>query len=207
MARVNDTSMLSTDHYDDDGHDESPLLNDSDSGVVKRPRSVFYNYYVLSLLVLAFVSNQIDRLVINFIKEEIQEDIEFTDTQYGFLVGYGFAVVVVLCGIPLGSLADRYSRKNLLIFGIIMWSASTVTQGLAKEYWHLLVSRIGLGIGEATFSPAAIALIADYFEPEHRAMPDSLFQMGSYLGAGLASILSAVLISVRSYGFYSSWLI
>jgi len=149
-----------------------------------------YAYYVLSILLLAYISGQANRLILVFIKDEVQEDIEFSESEYGLLIGYAFSVSYVLFGVPAGMLADKFSRKVLLLGGMLVWSAMCFATGVSQTYYQLLLSRFGLGIGESGFNPAAMALITDYFLPENRVIATSIYNIGVYLGVGLASISS-----------------
>src|SRR5438309_1954601 len=82
-------------------------------------------------------------------------------------------------------IADSRSRRLIITAGLVVWSLMTAGCGLARRYWQLAVMRMGVGVGEASLSPAAYSLIADYFRPEQRATALSVYSMGIYLGSGL----------------------
>src|SRR5262249_22668801 len=91
-------------------------------------------------------------------------------------------------GIPLGRLADSRSRRVIIAVGIASWSIMTAGCGLARKYWQLALLRMGVGVGEASLSPAAYSMIADYFAPAQRATAMSVYSMGIYVGSVMAFI-------------------
>jgi MFS family permease len=137
--------------------------------------------------------NQIDRLVLPYVQTDMNKTIHFTPAQYALLVGYGFTIFFVVVGIFAGPLADRMNRKVLLMSALVFWSAMMVATGYSTEYWHLLVSRLGLGIGTAACNPAAFSILSDYFPPEKRTVANSVYTMGIYFGGGAGSILAGII--------------
>jgi MFS family permease len=103
-----------------------------------------------------------------------------------------------LFGLPLGRLADTYSRRGLIAAGFVMWSLFSAGCGLARNFTQMLIMRLGIGIGEASLSPAAYSLISDYFPPECRATAQSVYATGVYVGAGMAYVLGGIVISYAS---------
>lgn len=106
--------------------------------------------------------------------------------EYEILAGPVFIVVYTIAGIPLGFLADVYNRKNILAVLLTFWSLMTVLTGLSKEYWHLVILRFALGIGQAGCTPLATSLIADYFDVSQRAAAIGVYNWGIYFGYSLA---------------------
>jgi len=105
-----------------------------------------------------------------------------SDTQLGLLSGLSFAIFYVLLGIPIARFADKSNRKNIVAGSLAVWSAMTAVCGLAQNFFHLLLARIGVGVGEAGCSPAAHAMISDYFSAKKRATALSIYSMGIYVG-------------------------
>lgn len=157
-----------------------------------------YAWYVVGVLTLAYVFSFIDRQILNLLVGPIERDLGIGDTAMSLLMGFVFAVFYTLFGIPLGRLADTRSRRGLIAAGIAAWSLMTAGCGLARTYWQLLLLRIGVGVGEASLSPAAYSLIADDFPPERRATAMSVYSMGIYIGSGLAFILGGLVIRFAS---------
>lgn len=149
-------------------------------------RVTAYAWYALSVFVLVYALNFIDRQVLSILAESIKADLKLDDAQLGFLYGTAFAVFYALFGIPFGRLADSWYRGRLMAIGLALWSTMTAASGLATGFTGLAVARIGVGIGEASASPAAFSMIADYFPKEKRATALSIYASGLYIGAGLS---------------------
>lgn len=152
----------------------------------------------VTILMVAYILSFIDRQILNLLVGPIRRDLQISDTQMSLLMGLSFALFYTLCGIPLGRMADRRSRRGLIAAGVLVWSAMTAACGMAKSYWHFLLARVGVGAGEAALSPAAYSLIADSFPPEKRATAISVYSMGIYVGSGLAFLLGGVVIHFAS---------
>jgi MFS family permease len=157
-----------------------------------------YAWYVLALLTLAFVFSFIDRQILNLLVGPIQRDFGIGEKEMSLLMGASFAVFYTLMGIPLGRLADTWSRRWLVVWGIAFWSLMTALCGLTNRFWQLALARIGVGVGEASLSPAAYSLIADYFPPERRSTAMGVYGMGIYIGMGLAMVLGGLVIKFTS---------
>lgn len=150
------------------------------------------------LLMLAYVLSFVDRQILSLLVGPIRADLGISDTQMSLLMGFSFALFYTLCGIPLGRLADTRSRRGLIAWGIVVWSAATAACGMAKSYIQFLFCRVGVGAGEAALSPAAYSLIADSFPPERRASAISVYSMGIYLGSGMALLLGGLVVKFAS---------
>ncbi len=151
-------------------------------------------WYVVALLTLAFVCSFIDRQILNLLVGPIQRDLGIGEKQMSLLMGASFAVFYTLFGIPLGRLADTTSRRWLIVVGVAFWSVMTAACGLGRNFWQPALARIGVGIGEASLSPAAYSLIADYFPPDRRSTALGVYGMGIYIGSGLALILGGLVV-------------
>ncbi len=145
-------------------------------------RKTFGAQAMLSLLVVLYVINYIDRQILSVLLEPIKQDLGVSDTAMGLLTGLAFALFYTTAGIPIARLADRGSRRNVIIAGVLVWSAMTAVCGLARNFLQLAVARVGVGIGEATLSPAAHSLIADAFPPERRATALATYNIGGNIG-------------------------
>jgi MFS family permease len=147
-----------------------------------------YAWVVVGILVATAVLSYTDRQVLSLLVDPIRSELGISDTQISLLLGTAFAVVYGIAGIPLGVLADRTSRRNLIFSGVLVWSTGTLACGLSRSFGELFAARIVVGLGEAVLSPAAISLISDYFPPTRRGMAVGLFLSGIAIGIG-ASIL------------------
>src|SRR3954466_11999790 len=144
-----------------------------------------YGWYALLVLVLVYVVNFVDRQIISILAQDIKADLHLQDAQIGFLYGTAFAVFYALFGIPLGRLADSWYRGRLIAIGLGLWATLTALSGFATSFAMLATARIGVGIGEASASPAAYSMISDYFPKEKRATALSIYSAGLYIGGGL----------------------
>jgi len=145
-----------------------------------------YAWYVLGVLVLVYILNSMDRTILSILAEDLKANFSLSDSQLGFLHGTAFGVFYALFGYPIGRLTDRWHRVNLLAIGLAMWSFMTVMCGLATSVGQLVVTRMGVGIGEATASPAGFSLISDWFSKQKRGTALGFYIGGLHLGAGLA---------------------
>ena len=155
-----------------------------------------YGWYAVFVLLLAYTFCFVDRQVLNLLVTPIQADLGITDFQIGLLQGPAFVLTYVLMSVPVGRMVDRFHRIAIMVGGILAWSAATVGCGLSRTFDQLLLSRLGVGAGEASVTPAAWSLLSDYFPPERLARPISVYLMGPYLGAGLAMILGAEVLDL-----------
>ena len=155
-------------------------------------------WWALLLLTATYTFSFIDRQIINLLVDPIRTDLSLSDSQVSFLQGLAFVLPYVLLSIPLGRIVDRARRIRVLVIGILVWTVSCVSCGLARNFWQLGVARVGVGAGEASVTPASWSLLADYFPEERRALPVSIFLMGPYLGAGLSLILGAEVVGWAS---------
>ena len=154
--------------------------------------------WALILLTATYTFSFIDRQIINLLVDPIRTDLSLSDSQVSFLQGLAFVLPYVILSIPLGRIVDRANRIWVLVVGILFWTISCVSCGLAKNFWQLGAARMGVGAGEASVTPASWSLLADYFPEDKRALPVSIFLMGPYLGAGLSLILGAEVVAWAS---------
>jgi MFS family permease len=153
-----------------------------------------YNWYALSVLVLVYVLNFIDRQILSILANDIKADLGVDDAYLGFLYGTAFAIFYALFGIPLGRLADSWKRVRLMTVGLALWSAMTAFSGFARDAATLSVARIGVGVGEATASPSAYSLISDWFPARLRATALAIYSSGLYIGGGVSLAIGGVIV-------------
>lgn len=138
--------------------------------------------YALSLLVVVYTFNTIDRQILAILMEPIKTDLHLSDTGLGLLTGFAFAIFYATLGIPIARYADRNNRRNLIALALVIWSGMTALSGVAQNFLHLLIARIGVGIGEAGCSPPAHSMIADFFPPANRATALGIYSLGVPFG-------------------------
>ncbi|MEI9926936.1 MAG: MFS transporter [Sphingomonas sp.] len=138
----------------------------------------------------------LDRGVLNLLVDPIRRDLGASDVQISLLQGFAFVTFYCVCGIPLGWLADRASRRRLIFLGVLTWSLATASCGLAQNYGQLLAARFMVGAGEAALLPAAYSMISDLF-PRHKVTTAiGIFSLGAVAGSGLSSVIGGGIIAL-----------
>jgi MFS family permease len=146
---------------------------------------------VLTLLLLAYILNFLDRQILGILAQPIKADLHLTDTEFGAVGGLAFALLYSVLGIPLAYLADKTSRSGVIALCLALWSGFTALCGTAHGYWQLFLYRLGVGIGEAGGVAPSYALIADYFPPERRARALAIFSLGVPIGLSGGTMIGA----------------
>src|ERR1051326_8962049 len=142
-------------------------------------------WWPLAVLVAVNMLNFYDRQVAGAVIEPVRKEFHLSDTQVG-LINTVSLVLYGLVGLPLGILADRISRKKLLAAGIVVWTAFTACARWVNSYSFLLITRLGVGVGEASAAPTATSWIGDLFPAERRSKPLALFMLGVPVGGALS---------------------
>ncbi len=148
-----------------------------------------YRQYVLGVLLFVYIFNFIDRQILAILAQSIKTDLGLSDTQIGLLSGLAFGIFYATLGIPIARLADKYNRVNIITICLTIWSAMTAVSGLAQNFWHMLIARIGVGIGEAGGSPPSHSLLADYFPANERASALGIYAIGVPVGILFGNLL------------------
>ncbi len=153
-----------------------------------------YPWYALAVLALVYMLNFLDRQILSILAEAIKTDLGVSDAQLGFLYGTAFAVFYAVFGIPLARLSDVWIRKNVIAIGLVLWSLMTALSGTARSAVSLGAYRVGVGVGESSATPAAYAMLTDYFPERLRATALSLYAGGLYIGQGLGAFLGGYIL-------------
>ncbi|HXV60692.1 MAG TPA: MFS transporter [Vicinamibacteria bacterium] len=151
-------------------------------------------WYGVFLLLGIYINSFLDRTILTLLIGPVRGTMGLTDSQVGFLIGPAFAIFYTIAGLPLGWLADRMSRRWLIVIGQAFWSLASVSFGLGRNFFQLSLARIGVGAGEATLTPAAYSIITDLFPSERLGRALSVYSMGIQIGGGMASLLGGILI-------------
>ena len=157
-------------------------------------RSPIYPWYVLGVLFVAYTFSFVDRTILSLLIPSIRADLNISDTQVSLLAGFAFAVFYTIAGLPLGVCADRWSRKWMIAGGATLWSLMTAVCAAATGFWPLFWARVGVGVGEATPSPAAYSLITDYFNRRRLGLAMAIYHTATTLGGGLALMAGGLLV-------------
>ncbi len=153
-------------------------------------------WWAVAVLTFAYVVSFVDRTILSLLIEPIKADLQLNDTQIALVQGLAFGLFYAVMGLPLGWLADRVSRRGLIAAGAAVWCVATAACGTAASFLHLFLARIGVGVGEAALSPAAMSMISDSFPKERRGLPIGVYAAAAAAGAGLALIVGGTIIQM-----------
>lgn len=143
--------------------------------------------YAVAVLLLVALVQSFDRNIAAVVAEPVRKEFGLSDAQLG-LLGAAFTLVLALGSVPIGRLVDRHNRTRLLSAGVFVWSLLTVAGGFATSFFQLLVTRMGVGIGEATATPATMSILGNLYPPTKR-------------GRAIAVVLTAIPVGVAlSFG-------
>ncbi len=147
-----------------------------------------YRRYALSVLLVIYIFNFLDRQIVAILAEPIKNDLHLADWQLGVMTGLAFALFYTILGFPVARIAERGDRPYIIAIAVGLWSAATAVCGLAQNFGQLVLARIGVGVGEAGCTPPAVSLIADYTPKAERAFAMATYTVGSSVGTlmGLA---------------------
>lgn len=146
-----------------------------------------------AILVLVFINliNYMDRSTVAGMMDDIRHDPFFhvnNDRDLG-LLQTAFVLCYMLFAPIFGYMGDRYSRKWIMILGLTLWALSTFIGSFMKNFWAFLVFRAFVGIGEASYSTIAPAIISDLYTKDARSKVLALFYFAIPVGTGLGYII------------------
>lgn len=156
-------------------------------------------WYVVTVLGLVYAMNIADRYVVSTLMEPIRLDLHLTDSGIAMLTGTALALFYVTIGIPVSALADRANRRNIVAGALVLWSAFTMACGAARNFGQLMLTRVGVGIGEAGGTPPSTSILSDLFPARERAMAVTFYSLGSPIGAWIGADLAGRLADL--YGW------
>jgi len=163
------------------------------------------NWLIMAFLFAAYFLSYFDRLLMVVLAETIKEEFSLSDKELSVLTGAAFIVVYGVGGIFIGWLVDRFSRKNILVGALAIWSLATMACGLAHSYLQLVVARIAVGIGEAASVPVGLSIIGDQYSPKKRPMATAVFYSGGMVGVFASFVLGSWI--AQNYGWRVAFLI
>ncbi len=166
-------------------------MPDSSTGA---PRQAWYPWYVVAVLTLFSVSGNIDQQILSLLVRPMERDLGITDSQVSYLSGFAFALFFAVLGLPIARLADRTSRRNVLVGGATLWSVFTSLCAAAKTFPQLFLMRMGVGVGEATLSAPAASLLSDYFPRDKFAGAMSVLSLGIFIGSGAGYAIGGYMV-------------
>ena len=153
----------------------------------------------LALLALVYIFSFIDRQVLSILLEPIKHEFGASDTQMGLLTGLAFGLIYALLGIPVGRMADTKNRRNIVAVCCGIWSLATAACGFATQYWHMLIARMSVAVGEAGGMAPSISIVSDSYPPKMRSFAISLFMMGPNLGTLLGLVIGGMVAQYHGW--------
>ena len=173
-----------------------------------------YAWYATAVLMIAYTFSFLDRQILNLMVGPIEHDLGISDSQFAILTGGAFGIFYTIMGLPLGWMADRLSRKWIVTAGIACWSLMTAACGVAGSFAQLMLTRVGVGVGEATLSPSAYSMLSDYFDKARLPRAMGIYTCGIFIGAGTAMIAGGAVVDMvrhtpvihfAAFGVTRSW--
>ncbi|MBL9183213.1 MAG: MFS transporter [Verrucomicrobiaceae bacterium] len=144
-------------------------------------------WLIVGVLWVVAALNYLDRIMITTMRDSLTQAVPMTDAQFGLLTSV-FLWVYGLLSPLAGFLADRFNRSRLIVLSLLIWSLLTWLTGHARSFEELIVVRALMGMSEAAYLPAALALIADYHRGSTRSLATGIHMTGLSVGTGLAGI-------------------
>jgi MFS family permease len=169
------------------------------------PYSLRYTQWVRLLVLLVTGFSTLDRTMVSILIDEIGAEFSLSDTQLGLLLGPAFGIVYALVTIPLARFADVWVRRTIVGVSLMAWSVFTAGTFFAKSFAFLMVTRMGVGIGEAGGTAPNVSLLSDYLPPQHRARGVSVISIGATLGMGAGMVIGGNI--AEAYGWRLAFLL
>jgi len=164
-------------------------LDTHDQDDRQRP-STLYTGYVLWMVFLVMIFNNVDRTILSILVRPIKADFGLSDTQMGWLLGPAFALVYSVLALPLGRYADAGGvRRSIVAICLVVWSGFTAGTALAQSYWQVFLMRMGVGVGEAGATAPSVSMLSDILPPTARARGMSVISIGAVTGMGIGMIV------------------
>lgn len=151
--------------------------------------SKLFPWLALGILMIIYISSFVDRQIIAVLATQIKTELSLNNTQIGVLYGPAFSLVYAFFGIFMGRMADQFSRKRIILSGLIIWSLMTLASGFANSFTFLITARLFIGVSQSALSPAVYSLLADYFKSSQRATVFSLYASSIFVGVGLSFLI------------------
>jgi MFS family permease len=129
-----------------------------------------------------------DRTVVGAVAQAMKVDLSLNDKQIALLNGFAFALFYSVLGLPIARLAERFSRVKIIAVAVGLWSVFASLCGVAGSFVHLLLFRVGVGVGEAGFNPPVQSLVSDHYRAGQRSRAIGVIGLGGAIGPALGAI-------------------
>ena len=178
---------------------------DSDPVTPAPDRSSSAARYALVVLTVIYTLNFLDRQVITILIDPIKRDYHLSDAEIGLITGFGFVIMYSILAAPVARWADRGNRRQILTWGLVLWSGMTALAGVVRNALQLTLARFGVGIGEAAGTAPSASMISDLFPGGQRAMAMSVYQLGPVFGGFLGAFIGGWIN--HYYGWHRAFLV
>lgn len=155
-------------------------------------------WYSVAVLMLMYIFSFIDRQIISLLVGPMKRDLHISDTQVGLMQGLAFALLYTFLGLPIARLSDRFNRKGIIAGGVFIWSCMAALCGVARSAGQLFLARVGVGIGEATLSPAAYSIVTDSFPKAKLGRAFAIYTIAIPIGSGIALLVGGIVVGAVS---------
>jgi MFS family permease len=195
LSRARAFSIAGRDHrglivaQDDNVSSIEGTMSTTVPNAARQPFSTAYTRYVLGIVFLIQIFNNVDRTVLSILVEPIKRDFDMSDTQMGAAMGLAFTIVYTLTALPVARWADFSVRRSIVAGALFIWSGFTAVTALVQNFTQLFMARMGIGIGEAGGLAPSLSLLSDYLPPERRGRGLSVVSMGAVTGMGLGMVV------------------
>ena len=164
-------------------------------------------WFLLILLTAILAISLLDRQIVGILAGDIRRDLHLNDSEFGLIYGTFFGIFYALFSIPLGRLADGWSRTRQVALSLLGWSAATYGSALCHSFGPMAVMRTLVGVGEAGVGPASYSLISDLFPKAKRATAFAVYGSGTAIGVGLSSWIGGGIADAwtRAFGGGPGW--
>lgn len=150
--------------------------------------------YILLVLTVIYTLAFVDRQIINILAEQIKHELNLADWQMGALAGFAFAMLYSVLCLPVARYSERGNRPRVIATALLLWSGFTALSGMAGNFTHLMLARIGVGVGETGCVAPSHSLITDITSREKRAGALAIFStgipLGSLVGLGIGGLVA-----------------
>lgn len=162
--------------------------------------------YLVLLLFLVGVFNAMDRHILVVLLEPIRREFGASDTAMGVLTGFAFVLFYSFATLPIARLSDARPRRTIIVVGLTCWSAMTAVSGFVRSFGQLALTRVGVGVGEASFIPAGMSMISDRFPAERRTLAMAMLSLSFPVGSMLSLMVGGRLGAAVGWRAALIWL-
>jgi MFS family permease len=144
----------------------------------------------LVLFIFVYLLYFADAQLITLLVAPIEHSYGINDTRFSLLAAAPPVIAILVIGLPIATLVDRWNRRNLLAAAALIWTAMNISCAFASGFWMLFALKIGVAIGGAWYYPTVVSLLSDFFAPRHRTLAFTLLQLCGTSGVGIAVMFS-----------------